>query len=162
MSLRRFKKNEFGFTLLEVMISIAILAFSLLAIFNLQSTSLLGSARAQKISLATLLARQKMATTLLDLETGMAKGEFPEDKEESGTFEEEKYPDFTWKTSVKKVEIPAPPEASGESEVMAKMFGMVSEQLTQSTREVKLTVYWEEFDEEEEGIVLTTHIVKMQ
>ena len=49
-----------GFTLLEVMIAIAILAVSLLAIFNLQSTSLIGSARAQRISMATLLAGQKM------------------------------------------------------------------------------------------------------
>ena len=75
-------KSSRGFTLLEVMMAVAVLAVSLLAIFNLQSTSLLGSARAQKISLATQLARAKMSSTLIELEAGIVKGEFPEEKEE--------------------------------------------------------------------------------
>jgi prepilin-type N-terminal cleavage/methylation domain-containing protein len=153
--------NRKGFTLLEVMIAIAILAVSLLALFNLQSTSLLGSARAQRISTSTLLARQKMARFLLDFEAGMAKGEFPEEKEESGTFEEEKQPDYSWKITVRKVDLPTPPATEGQSDMMAQVFTMVSQKLSKSVREVKLVVSWKEFDEEEEGIVLTTHVVKM-
>lgn len=164
-----------GFSLLEVMIAVAILAVSLMAIFSLQSTSLMSSARAQKISIATQLAREKMARTLVDLDAGMVKGEFPDEKEESGRFEEEKFPDYFWKLSVKKVEIPVPPAGEGlstgdgspakegSSDVMGKIFEMVSKQLSESSREVKLTVGWTEYDSEEEetGIVLTTHIVKM-
>lgn len=152
-----------GFTLLEVMIAIAILAVSLLAIFNLQSTSLIGSARAQRISMATLLAGQKMSQVLIDLEEGMTKGEFPDEKEETGSFEEEKHPDYFWKLSVKKTEIPPPPLPEGGADIMGKVFTMVSEQLSKSTRQVKLTVSWKEFDDDEEevGLVLTTHIVKM-
>jgi len=152
-----------GFSLLEVMIAIAILAVSLLAIFNLQSTSLMGSARAQRISMSTQLARAKMAKTLIDLDAGMVKGEFPDEKEDAGTFEEEKYPDYYWKVQIKKVEIPTPPLPEGSPDVMAQVFKMVADQLSQSTRELKLTVGWKdpETDEEEEGIVLVTHIVKM-
>lgn len=151
-----------GFTLLEVMIAIAILAVSLLAIFNLQSTSLIGSARAEKISLATQLARQKMARVLIDLEQGILKGEFSESKEDSGSFEEEKYPDYTWKLTVRKVDIPAPPVPEGKSDVMGQVFSMVAQEISQSTREVKLTVSWKDIDgSDEEGIVVTTHIVKM-
>lgn len=158
-----------GFSLLEVMIAVAILAVSLMAIFSLQSTSLMGSARAQKISIATQLAREKMARVLIELDAGMVKGEFPDEKEESGAFEEEKFPDYTWKVSVKKVEIPAPPASAGSpaqegnSDVMGQIFEMVSKQLSESSREVKLTVGWTEdgSDEKEIGIVLTTHIVKM-
>ncbi|MBI3540647.1 MAG: prepilin-type N-terminal cleavage/methylation domain-containing protein [Deltaproteobacteria bacterium] len=154
-------RSKAGFSLLEVMIAIGILAVSLLAIYGLQSTSLLGSARAQKISIATQLARGKMAATLLDLEVGMQKGDFPDDKEESGTFEAEKYPDYTWKVKIRKTELPAPPVPQGGAELLEQVFKTVSEQLSQVTREVRLSVSWKEFDEEEEGIVLTTHIVKM-
>ena len=150
-----------GFSLLEVMIALAILAVSLLALFNLQSTSLIGSARAQRISVATLLAQRKMAEVLIGLEAGILKGEFPDDKEESGSFEEEKYPDYSWKLRIKKTAIPAPPAPEGGADVMMQIFSMVSEQLTQATREVRLTVSWKELEEEEEGIVVTTHIVKM-
>lgn len=156
------KKFSSGFTLLEVMIAIAILGISLLALFNLQSTSLIGSARAQRISTATLLARQKMSLALLAIEAGLFKGEFPEDKEDSGTFEEEKYPDYSWKLKIKKVEIPAPPATEGESDLMSQAFSMIAQELSKSTREVQLRVSWKEFEEEEEGIVLTTHVVKMQ
>lgn len=159
-------RRQGGFSLLEVMIAIAILAVSLLAIFNLESTSLLGSARARRISISTQLAREKMGRLLIELEDGIKKGEFPEEKEDAGTFEEEKFPDYAWKLKIKKVEIPAPPaspDSEGQSDIMAQVFSMVSEQLSQSTREVKLTVSWKEPDSEEEevGIVLTTHIVKM-
>ncbi len=156
-------RRQDGFNLLEVMIAIAILAVSLMAIFNLQSTSLLGSARAQRFAVSTQLARLKMAQALIDLETGIRKGEFPEEKEEAGTFEEEKFPDYSWKLTIKKVEIPPPPVPEGGGDIMAKAFAMISEQISQAAREVQLTVSWKEFDDEEEqvGIVLTTHLVKM-
>ncbi len=144
------------------MIAVAVLSISLLAIFNLQSTALLGSARAQKIALSTQLARAKMAKTLIDLEAGIVKGEFPEEKEDGGTFEEEKYPDYYWKLQVKKIEIPAPPLPEGGGDIMGQVFKMIADQLSQATREVRLTVGWKEVDDEEEvGFVLTTHIVKM-
>jgi prepilin-type N-terminal cleavage/methylation domain-containing protein len=154
-------RRSTGFTLLEVMIAVAILAVSLLALFSLQSTSIIGSARAQRISTATLLARQKMASLLIEIEEGMVKGEFPEEKEESGSFEEEKYPDYRWKLEIKKTEIPPPPTPEGGSDVMARIFSMVSEELSKATRQMKLTVSWVEFEEEEVGIVLTTHVVRM-
>ena len=153
--------NRRGFTLLEVMIAIGVLAISLLAIFNLQSTSLIGSARAQKISTSTQLARSKMAKSLIDLEAGIVKGEFPDEKEETGTFEEEKFPDYYWKLQIKKTDIPAPPLPEGTGDVMGQVFKMVADQLSEATREVKLTVGWKEEEDEEVGIVLTTHIVKM-
>ena len=158
----KWKDNHSGFTLLEVLIAMTILAVSLLSLFHLQSTSLLASGRAHKIQIATQLARLKMSKVLLDLDQGILKGEFPESKEEGGSFEEEKYPDYVWKLTVKKTEVPAPPAAEGQADVISQIFSIVSEQLTQSTREVKLVVSWKEEDEEQEGITLTTHIVKMQ
>lgn len=147
---------------MEVMISIAILAVSLLALFNLQSTSLMGSARAQRISVATQLAQYKMSKTLLEFEQGMLKGEFPEEKEESGNFEEQNEPNMGWTVTIKKADIPAPPSTEGEAAIVAQVFSVVSEQLSKSTREVKLKVFWIEGEEPEELLTLSTHIVKMQ
>lgn len=156
------KRGESGFTLLEVMISIAILAVSLMAIFNLQSTSLIGSARAQRISIATLLARQKMAQVLIDIEAGIPKGEFPEEKEDQGSFEEEASPDYFWKLAIRKVDIPAPPMPEGSAELLNQVFSMVSDELSKSSREVRLVISYKETDEEEEVVSLTTHVVKIQ
>lgn len=148
-----------GFTLLEVMIAVAILAVSLLALMNFQSHSLLASARAQKIEIATLLARQKMGELLLDIEQGIPKGEFPDEKEESGTFEEAQYPDFFWQLKIKKVELPTPALPEGSGEVLAQAIQMLSDELARSAREIRLTVGWKEFEEEETGLTVVTHIV---
>ena len=156
------RRRSDGFTLLEVMVAIAILAVSLLALFHLQGTSLLGAGRAQRISIATLLARQKMAETLIGIEAGIPKGEFPDKKDESGNFEEEKYSDYRWKLAIKKTTLPAPPAKEGEPDTMAQIVSSVSEEISKDVREVRLTVSWKEFEEEEVGIVLTTHVVKIQ
>ena len=160
MDIAIWKKNR-GFSLLEVMIAIAVLAVSLMAIFNLQSVSISGSYRSEKVAISTELARLKMAQVILDIEKGIPKGEFPDDKEESGNFEEEKYPDYSWKLTIKKNESPAPQLPEGQSEVLGQIVSIVSEQLNQSSREIHLVVSWKEADEDRVGITLTTHVVKM-
>lgn len=142
------------------MVSVAILAVSLLALMNLQSQSILASARAERLLIATLLAKQKMSEVLLEIEKGIPKGEFPDEKEEKGVFEEEKYPDFFWKLAVKKVELPTPslPEG-GETEVLGQAMQMLSEELSKSSREIRVEVGWMEFEEEEPGLTLITHVV---
>ncbi|MBI2501260.1 MAG: prepilin-type N-terminal cleavage/methylation domain-containing protein [Deltaproteobacteria bacterium] len=152
------KRNK-GFTLIEVMVAVAILSVSLMALMNLQSRSILASARAQRISVATLLARQKMALILLEIEKGIPKGDFPDEKEEEGIFEEEDFQDYYWKLVIKTVELPVPEGAEGKSEIMGQVMKMLSEELSKSAREVRLIVGWKEFEEEEEGITLVTHIV---
>ena len=154
-----------GFTLLEVMISVAILGVSLLALMNFQSQSLLAHGRAQRISVATLLARQKMGEVLMEIEKGIPKGEFPEGKEEAGSFEEQKQPDYFWKLQIQKVELPVPGGeggGEGQAEVMAQALQLLTEELSRSTREVRLTVGWKEFDEEEPGLTVVTHVVNLK
>ncbi len=147
---------------MEVMIAIAILAVSLLAVFNLQSTSLMGSARAQRLSIATQLAQYKMSKTLLEIEQGIVKGEFPDEKEESGTFEEEDQPNLGWTVKIQKADIPAPPTGEGTAAIVAQVFSVVSEQLSKSTREVTLQIFWIGDEEPEQLLSLSTHVVKMQ
>lgn len=57
----RGARGEVGFSLLEVLIALAILSFSLVALFSSQAGAVKMAYRARRIGVATLLARCKMA-----------------------------------------------------------------------------------------------------
>ena len=80
-----------GFTLLEVMVAIAVIAIALTAALGSQSQSLSIASEAKFYTTATLLARQKMAEIdagyLEDLST------------DSGDFGEE-FPNYRWEMTV--------------------------------------------------------------
>lgn len=52
--------NKKGFTILEVMVAMAIIAFGLLALMRALSGGLMGSKRGHDVIVATLLAQQRM------------------------------------------------------------------------------------------------------
>src|SRR5262249_48090530 len=79
-----------GFTLLEVLVAVAIVAIVLVTFMGLHLRSLDATIRAQDLSTAVLLAQGKMATM----------GEFPETGEEQGRFEGPELARFQWVTAV--------------------------------------------------------------
>jgi general secretion pathway protein I len=79
-----------GFTLLEVLIAVAIVAIALVAFMGLHLRSLDATIRAQDLTTAVLLAQAKMATM----------GEFPDTGEEKGQFEGPELARFQWATAV--------------------------------------------------------------
>ena len=82
-----------GFTLLEVMVAMAILAMSLAAIFDVVGGALRNHERAQHLELATLLARTK----LTEVEARFEEDGFRDfDQTDDGTFEEEGHPEVAW------------------------------------------------------------------
>ncbi len=86
-----------GFTLLEVMIALAILAVSLVAISGINSGAIDAHTYSKRLTLATLLARSKMA----DLEQKLQSDGLPsDDKEEEGGFDEEGYPEYRWQAQI--------------------------------------------------------------
>ncbi len=80
-----------GFTLLEVMIAMAVLSISLLVVFQSQSQSVSMMASSRATTMLTLLAQAKMAeletANISSLESG--SGDFGPD-----------YPDYTWASNV--------------------------------------------------------------
>lgn len=88
--------KSFGFTLLEVMIALAILSLVAVAFLRSQAGGVRLIDEASYISLATLLAQEKMA----ELES---KG-FPEPGKSSGEGEEG-FPDFKWEKIVSATDI---------------------------------------------------------
>ncbi len=88
-----------GFTLLEVMVALALLAGALMAISDLLGRALANHVYARELTAATLLARGKMAELTQKYED---QGFKDFDEEEEGDFAEEGRPDIRWKLALVK------------------------------------------------------------
>jgi general secretion pathway protein I len=95
-----------GFTLLEVMISLAILAVSLVAISGLNGGAVAMEAYSRRATEATLLLRAKMN----DLEDQLHKDGFSDfDDDKRGTFDDEGAPAYAWRAEILKPDVQIDP-----------------------------------------------------
>lgn len=81
-----------GFTLLEVMVAVAIMSMVLVTLIGLNNSSMQDVTLAEHITTATMLAKRTMVDTTL------SKPRLP--AEDEGTFPEEVYKDYTWKKTI--------------------------------------------------------------
>jgi len=90
-------KKRLGFTLLEVMIALTIIAIVLVAVFGSQSQSLSLAHDAKFNTTAALLAQRKMAEVEMEdsLDVRSTSGDFGED-----------FPEYQWELSVSELSIP--------------------------------------------------------
>ncbi len=141
------------------MIAVAILAVSLTVLMTFSGRTLIVSGRAEQMTISTMLARQKMAEVELEFQKGLKKNEFPEERDDEGTFDEP-YEEYRWKMELRKVELPAP--VTGEK---GSLEGMVGRQLTKeiakAVRELKVTIFWDELGEEQ-TMEVVTHIINLK
>jgi len=93
----RSGETKAGFSLLEVMIALAILSLVAVAFLRAQASSVRLVDESVQISMATLLAKEKMA----ELES---RG-FPEPGSNSGTFGEA-FPAYRWEQTISTTDIP--------------------------------------------------------
>ena len=92
-----------GFTLIEVLIALGILAIGLIAVVSQSSGAMYTSLESRMTVISTDLARGKM----LDLEEQILKDGFGEtDQEFSGDFGEQGYEDIKWLAKIETVEMP--------------------------------------------------------
>jgi len=90
------RTSKKGFTLLEVMIAVAILAITLVAVFQSQSQSISMAGNARFLTTASLLAQSKMAEVeVIDMRNI---------KSEAGDFGRD-FPDYGWRMTVKEMDI---------------------------------------------------------
>lgn len=93
-----------GFTLVEVMIALAIMGLALTMLVRSLAGNVLASQEAQAISITTELARAKM----YDLEEVLMKDGFLEtDQSVEGNFAEEGWANIEWTARIEKVELPS-------------------------------------------------------
>jgi general secretion pathway protein I len=98
----RRRRSARGFTLLEVMISLAILAISLVAISGLNGGAVAMEAYSRRATEATLLLRAKMN----DVEEQLQKDGFSDfDDEKRGTFDDEGARGFAWRAEILKPDV---------------------------------------------------------
>lgn len=90
-------RNRRGFTLLETVVALAILAMALMAIFDLNSGAVSNHVYTKHLTVAAFLARSKMT----DLEQKLYDDGFnADDDEESGDFSEEGWPNYKWRAKI--------------------------------------------------------------
>jgi general secretion pathway protein I len=99
--LRRTRRDGRGFTLLEVLVAVAVLGLALVSLLSLHVRNIDLIGRDQRITEATLLARAVMSE--------VESGPFPDLGVESGDFEldyPERYPDLRWEREVTPTPVP--------------------------------------------------------
>lgn len=94
-----------GFTLLEVMVAVAIMSLALTAIVNINGNSINAHGYSKRVTVATMLARSKM----VDLESQFNEEGFTSqfDQRVVGNFSEEGWDDFVWEAEIIKPELEA-------------------------------------------------------
>jgi general secretion pathway protein I len=181
MSDARARSSEAGFSLLEVMVAIAILAISLTVVIRITSMNVRAAAHARLITTATFLARGKLAAMEDDIIT---LGFTDSDQEDAGDFGDEGFAKVRWSSLVERVELPTDIASKAQEQAttktqeaqtgpsanpMAAMTGMlggfmstliepVRVGLQESVRRVTVKVMWDELGREEQAFEVVTYM----
>lgn len=122
-----------AFTLLEVVIALAILAVGLTVLVSSQSQAVVMAAETENIRLATLLAQEKMNEALLTVETdGFVEGQDIEEEGDFSDFSEEDFrgtegldlelgdrlESFRFAYTIRQIEFDLPPDLGGAMETL--------------------------------------------
>ena len=111
-----------GFTLLEVLVAVAIVGIALVGLLRLHLLSLDATLAAQDLTTAVLLAEGKMATFM---------AQSPQEGEDEGQFDGPDLERFSWTTSVTDYDIDLGEQNDGQEEAIG-------------LRHVTVSVHWRE------------------
>jgi len=160
-----------GFTLLEVMVAVAIMALAMGVITEIESHAIEKTNDAKAYIVATLLLRGK----ILDVQQKLAEEGFGDfSKVLEGDCSEEGFPDFRWAARVRKLEVPIPTDVGGDSAnrptegsggmsltTLAPMLQNVGSVLENSVRELEVRVLWMD-GKYQRHVALVTHVISRE
>jgi len=171
-----------AFSLLEVMVALAILAIGLVLLLQVQARSARLAIEAKDVTVATMLARGKLYDCQTDLlKKGFSVGDYDTD----GNFDDEGYPTFFWECHGYKPEMPTADSgdisgaagslglgaandaasASGQNpaqemgmQFLAPVLSQMASVVGDSIRELVVVVRWGEGEDRSE-LTVTTHVI---
>jgi general secretion pathway protein I len=98
------RRRDRGFTLLEVMLALALLGLGLTVLMKSTANNIASAEQAQMLGVVTDLSRGKM----YDVEERLLKEGFTDtDQSADGTFEAEGFPNIKWAAKIEPVELPS-------------------------------------------------------
>ena len=116
-ALNRMRKKQEGFTLLEIMVSIAIISIVLVSLFRMHASTIRLAEKIQFNAVATSLARKKITEIRMDMtDAGDDRGDFGDD-----------FPGYTWESTM------------GEMPVFDE--NMISEKQAEKMKRIDLTIF---------------------
>ena len=120
VAVRSQKRGQRGYTLLEVLIAMSILAMALSILLGTQANSAHMTERANRMALASLMVRSKM----IDLEGELRTDGFSDTTQElSGDFSDEGFDDMEWEAVIEVLEIPDAASGDFAAAVHTQLFG---------------------------------------
>jgi prepilin-type N-terminal cleavage/methylation domain-containing protein len=173
-----------GFSLLEMMVAIALLSLGLVVLLQVQARSIQLAQQAREMTIATQLARAKLLDCQVDL---LKKGFSIGDYDEEGDFSDDEMPGFYWECHAYKPEMPvadatdintaaasgalgmdpsagddAAAAGGGQADPMMGMIAPIVAQMSgvlgDSIRELHVIIRWG-VGEEMQEMTVTTHVI---
>ena len=169
------RREEGGFSLLEVMVAIGLLALGLVIIARVVTGNVRATHHSRMLTAATFLARVRIGAVeqdLLDYGFGEVEGE------DEGDFTEDGFPSFRWYSNVERIELPADAgkkveEASTEATqstnpmdvlsgfmggFMSTLMEPIRLGLQESVRRLTVTVLWNEAGRPEQSFEVVSYV----
>ena len=164
-----------GFTLLEVMAAVAILALTLTILLGVISNNVRATNHGRLLTTATFLARGK----IVSLEDKLIEKGFQDlDDVDEGNFADDGFREFGWSTAIEKIQLPtdmaksAQQAAGNQSQkkdpmqaltgMIGGLMGMFIEPvrigLEESVRRVTVRVFWTERGRPEQSVDVVTYV----
>ncbi|HXW53937.1 MAG TPA: prepilin-type N-terminal cleavage/methylation domain-containing protein [Myxococcota bacterium] len=169
------RKTFGGFSLLEIMVALLLLAVSFTALILVQGRATALAAQAKNLSIATELARFQLMECKREAKKIISSAS---DFKEEGDFADLGFPQFKWECHAPKFNMKPPSaskveeniknkagdtikkDASTTSSVSAPFIAMITDSLGNAVRELVVIVRWTEKNSEDE-IRVVTHIIDL-
>ncbi|MFK8137345.1 MAG: prepilin-type N-terminal cleavage/methylation domain-containing protein [Bdellovibrionales bacterium] len=134
-------RNSKGFTLIETLIAMMLLATALITLSSTWSGSLNAVNKSKNMNIVAMLLKSKMA----DVELELKDKKFVEMKtEDSGDFED--FPDYSWKMKMEQFQSPDFAalllSEGGQDELVLRMMSKMRELFEKNIKEVQVTIIW--------------------